>query len=99
MAFSTCDPALCRDARGVAFYANRPREVLRRNETCRVTSTPSRGQPRSVDSLRWPPLFNAYSRLDSIERVTGLIMTQMLPLADEKRLGVYAPFESGLCGA
>lgn len=33
-----------------------------------------------------------------IERVTGTIMTQMLPLADEKRLEVYAPFNSGLCG-
>jgi methyl acetate hydrolase len=54
---------------------------------------------RSAGSLCWAGLFNTYFWLDPTKRVTGTIMTQMLPFADEKVLGLYAQFENGLYGA
>jgi len=54
---------------------------------------------RSAGSLCWAGLANTYFWLDPTKRVTGTIMTQMLPFADEKVLGLYAQFESGLYGA
>jgi hypothetical protein len=42
-------------------------------------------------------LFNTY--FDTPRKsVTGTIMTQMLPFPDDKVLGLYAQFESGLYG-
>jgi CubicO group peptidase (beta-lactamase class C family) len=51
---------------------------------------------RSPGSLCWAGLFNTYFWIDPTKRVTGTIMTQMLPFADEEVLKLYAQFESGL---
>src|SRR6266567_8570065 len=41
---------------------------------------------RSAGSLAWAGLFNTYFWLDPNKRVTGTIMTQLLPFADDKVL-------------
>ena len=38
----------------------------------------------------------AYYWIDPAKRVTGLIMTQILPFADQRVLKLYGQFESGV---
>ncbi len=54
---------------------------------------------RSAGSIAWAGLFNTYFWLDPTKRVTGTIMTQLLPFADPEVLKVFAKFESGLYSA
>ncbi|MEZ5934731.1 MAG: serine hydrolase domain-containing protein [Alphaproteobacteria bacterium] len=54
---------------------------------------------RSAGSLCWAGLFNTYFWIDPTRKVTGLIMTQLLPFADGPMLDVYAKFERGLYDA
>jgi CubicO group peptidase (beta-lactamase class C family) len=54
---------------------------------------------RSAGSLCWAGLFNTYFWIDPSKRVTGTIMTQLLPFADTEFLKVFAEFESGLYDA
>jgi methyl acetate hydrolase len=54
---------------------------------------------RSPGSLCWAGLFNTYFWLDPTRRVTGTIMTQLLPFADTEVLKLYAEFERGLYAA
>jgi CubicO group peptidase (beta-lactamase class C family) len=54
---------------------------------------------RSPGSLCWAGLFNTYFWIDPSKRVTGTIMTQLLPFADAEVLKLYAQLESGLYGA
>jgi CubicO group peptidase (beta-lactamase class C family) len=51
---------------------------------------------RSAGSLAWAGFFNTYFWLDPVKHVTGTIMTQMLPFADDQVLKLFAAFESGL---
>jgi len=51
---------------------------------------------RSAGSLAWAGLFNTYFWVDPNKRVTGTIMTQLLPFADGPVLKLFAEFESGL---
>ncbi len=51
---------------------------------------------RSAGTVSWGGLFNTYYWLDPTKRVTGLIMTQILPFADPRTLKVYGQFESGV---
>jgi len=51
---------------------------------------------RSPGSVTWAGAFNTYYWLDPVRRVTGLIMTQILPFADPKVLAVYGAFERGV---
>jgi methyl acetate hydrolase len=51
---------------------------------------------RSAGSLAWAGLFNTYFWLDPTKRITGTIMTQLLPFADQRVLDLLAQFESGL---
>jgi methyl acetate hydrolase len=51
---------------------------------------------RSAGSLAWAGLFNTYFWVDPTKHVTGVIMTQLLPFADEHVLKLLAAFESGL---
>src|SRR6516164_1498661 len=48
---------------------------------------------RSAGSVCWAGLFNTYFWLDPKKKITGTIMTQMLPFADDKVLELYATFE------
>jgi methyl acetate hydrolase len=50
---------------------------------------------RSAGSLAWAGLFNTYFWVDPNKRVTGTIMTQLLPFADSQVLKLFAEFESG----
>lgn len=54
---------------------------------------------RSAGSLCWAGLFNTYFWIDPTKRVTGTIMTQMLPFADTEVLKTYGQFERGLYDA
>ena len=47
----------------------------------------------------WGGLFNTYYWLDPVLRVTGVIMTQILPFADTRALKLYERFERGVYGA
>jgi CubicO group peptidase (beta-lactamase class C family) len=51
---------------------------------------------RSAGSLAWAGLFNTYFWVDPTKRITGTIMTQLLPFADQHVLDLFAQFESGL---
>jgi len=54
---------------------------------------------RSAGTVSWGGIFNTYYWLDPTKRVTGLIMTQILPFADPRTLKVYGQFESGINNA
>ena len=51
---------------------------------------------RSGGSLSWAGLANTYFWIDPSKQVAGVIMTQVLPFADPRVLGLYGKFESGL---
>jgi methyl acetate hydrolase len=51
---------------------------------------------RSAGSIAWAGLFNTYFWVDPTRHVTGVIMTQLLPFADDHVLKLLAAFESGL---
>lgn len=51
---------------------------------------------RSAGSIAWAGLFNTYFWLDPTKHVTGLIMTQLLPFADDRVLKLFGQFENGL---
>jgi hypothetical protein len=43
--------------------------------------------------VSWAGLYNSYYWLDPAKRVTGLIMTQILPFADHRAVKLYGQFE------
>ena len=51
---------------------------------------------RSAGTVSWGGLFNTYYWLDPAKRVTGLIMTQILPFADPRAVKVYGQLERGV---
>ncbi|WP_204848133.1 serine hydrolase domain-containing protein [Rhodopila globiformis] len=51
---------------------------------------------RSAGSIAWAGLFNTYFWVDPNQKVTGVIMSQLLPFADAHVLDLFAKFESGL---
>jgi len=51
---------------------------------------------RSAGSLAWGGLANTYYWIDPTRRVTGLIMTQILPFADACVLDLFERFERGI---
>ena len=51
---------------------------------------------RSAGTVSWGGIFNTYYWLDPSKRVTGLIMTQILPFADHRAVKLYGQFESGV---
>ena len=54
---------------------------------------------RSAGTVSWGGLFNTYYWLDPAKRVTGLIMTQVLPFADARVVKVYGQLERGVYDA
>jgi CubicO group peptidase (beta-lactamase class C family) len=54
---------------------------------------------RSAGSVSWGGLFNTYYWLDPVRRVTGLIMTQILPFADPRVVALYGRFERAIYDA
>jgi CubicO group peptidase (beta-lactamase class C family) len=51
---------------------------------------------RSPGSLAWGGLYNCYYWIDPTKRVTGLLMTQILPFADEAVLRLTGAFETAI---
>ena len=51
---------------------------------------------RSAGTVSWGGIYNTYYWLDPSKRVTGLIMTQILPFADTRALKLYGQFERGV---
>lgn len=51
---------------------------------------------RSAGTVSWGGLFNTYYWLDPARKVTGLIMTQVLPFADPRVLKLYGRFEASV---
>jgi methyl acetate hydrolase len=54
---------------------------------------------RSAGSLCWAGVFNTYFWLDPSKKVTGTIMTQVLPFADQTVLGLLGDMERGVYAA
>jgi CubicO group peptidase (beta-lactamase class C family) len=54
---------------------------------------------RSAGSLCWAGVFNTYFWLDPTKKVTGTIMTQVLPFADQTVLGLLGDLERGVYAA
>jgi CubicO group peptidase (beta-lactamase class C family) len=54
---------------------------------------------RSAGSLTWAGIYNSYYWLDPQKRVTGVILTQILPFADQRAVRLYGEFESGVYDA
>jgi CubicO group peptidase (beta-lactamase class C family) len=48
---------------------------------------------RRAGSLTWAGLCNTHDWIDPARRVTGLVMTQILPFGDEPAMRVYGQFE------
>ncbi len=51
---------------------------------------------RSAGTVSWGGIFNTYDGLDPAKKVTGVIMTQILPFADPRALKLYGQFERGV---
>jgi CubicO group peptidase (beta-lactamase class C family) len=54
---------------------------------------------RSANSLTWAGIFNTYYWIDPSKHVTGMIMTQVLPFADQASVRLYGQFERGIYNA
>src|SRR5262249_44133557 len=54
---------------------------------------------RSAGTVGWGGIFNTYYWLDPAKKVTGLIMTQILPFADTRAVKLYGQFERGVYDA
>jgi methyl acetate hydrolase len=63
-----------------------------------ITTQPVPGG-RSAGSLTWAGIANTYYWLDPTQRIAAVFMTQVLPFADARVLGVYRRFERGIYAA
>ena len=54
---------------------------------------------RSAGTVSWGGLFNTYYWIDPSKRVTGVILTQILPFADPRALQLCGQFERGVYDA
>jgi CubicO group peptidase (beta-lactamase class C family) len=54
---------------------------------------------RRAGTLSWAGLFNTYFWIDRAARVTGVILTQILPFADERAVALYGAFERAVYAA
>ena len=54
---------------------------------------------RSAGTLTWAGLFNTYYWIDPQKHVTGVILTQILPFADDRAVKLYGEFERGVYDA
>lgn len=51
---------------------------------------------RSAGSLAWAGLANTYFWIDPSKRITGVLLTQILPFADTRVLDLFEQFERGI---
>ena len=46
--------------------------------------------------MTWAGIFNTHHWIDPAQRVTGVIMMQVLPFGDSRAMKVYGQFERGV---
>jgi methyl acetate hydrolase len=51
---------------------------------------------RSAGTVSWAGIFNSYYWLDPARQIAGVIMTQILPFADNEAVRLYGNFERGV---
>jgi CubicO group peptidase (beta-lactamase class C family) len=61
-----------------------------------LINTAKTPEGRSAGSLAWAGLANTYYWIDPSRDICGVILMQVLPFADQKCLGAFAAFESGI---
>jgi methyl acetate hydrolase len=61
-----------------------------------MISTAEAPSGRGANSLAWAGLANTYFWLDPTRRITGVILTQILPFADAQVLGLFERFERSI---
>jgi len=61
-----------------------------------MISTEDAHTGRSGGSLAWAGLGNTYFWIDPTKRLTGLILTQILPFADAKVISLFEQFEKAM---
>jgi CubicO group peptidase (beta-lactamase class C family) len=61
-----------------------------------LINTQRTAEGRSAGSLAWAGLANTYFWIDPARKVGGCILTQLLPFADPKVLGLFAALERGV---
>jgi methyl acetate hydrolase len=61
-----------------------------------LITTAKTPEGRSPGSLAWAGLANTYYWIDPVRDVTGVILMQLLPFADQKCLEAFAGFERGV---
>jgi methyl acetate hydrolase len=61
-----------------------------------LINTAKTPEGRSPGSLAWAGLANTYFWIDPVRNVSGVILMQLLPFADQKCLEAFAGFESGI---
>jgi CubicO group peptidase (beta-lactamase class C family) len=61
-----------------------------------MISTEAAGTGRSAGSLAWAGLANTYYWIDPTQRLTGVILTQILPFADAPALNTFEQFETAV---
>jgi methyl acetate hydrolase len=61
-----------------------------------LINTKKTAEGRNAGSLAWAGLANTYFWLDPSAKIGGVILTQLLPFADPKVLGLFATFERGI---
>ena len=54
---------------------------------------------RSAGSLSWAGLANTYYWIDPARRITGLLMTQIMPFGDAGVLNLFTEFERAIYAA
>jgi CubicO group peptidase (beta-lactamase class C family) len=54
---------------------------------------------RDAGTLTWAGAFNSYYWIDPRKRVTGVILTQILPFADQEAVKLYGEFEKAVYNA
>ena len=61
-----------------------------------LINTAKTPEGRSPGSLAWAGLANTYFWIDPLRDISGVILMQVLPFCDQKCLGAFAAFESGV---
>jgi CubicO group peptidase (beta-lactamase class C family) len=61
-----------------------------------LINTAKTAEGRSPGSLAWAGLANTYYWIDPSRDISGVILMQVLPFGDQKCLGAFAAFESGV---
>ncbi len=85
----SADPTLTND---VDLYP----DIVKKWGLSYLINTAGTPEGRSAGSLAWAGLANTYFWIDPARDVTGVILMQLLPFADQQCLEAFAGFERGI---